>query len=398
MMSAAAPPAPRARPRRSLRESLGRLAAAGALLAGSALVALLLAELAVRLAAPQQLIMIQPELWEPVDSIGYARRPNVTVRLNTGERPVTVRTDAHGFRIGVAGRREAPTQVLLIGDSFMEALQVEHEQTTAALLEQGLEQALGRPVAVRNAGVAGWGPAQYLLRTRSLVARDTFALVVVGVFVGNDAVLDRRDYVPPRAPAQRARFRFPRRPSATEMVNALAKPLNDALEVRSHLYILVKNQLGVLRMRLGLTADYLPDEYRRTELDSPRWRVTASVARELAAVAAARGIPTLFMLIPEQFQVDEAQLARYLRGFGIDPATVDADQPSRELYRAFRAESLEVVDALPAMRGAAAKGAVLFGAVDHHFSPTGHEVLARLVTPEAARLLRSGRPRDRRTP
>jgi SGNH hydrolase-like domain, acetyltransferase AlgX len=383
---------------RSPRALVRRVAGTGALLVASFAAALLLAEFAVRLAAPQQLILIEPALWKPADSLGHERRANVTVRLNTGERTVTVRTDADGFRIGAAGRREAGTEVLLIGDSFMEALQVDHELTTAALLEQGLERALRRPVAVRNAGVAGWGPTQYLIRTRSLVARDVYALVVVSVFVGNDAMLERREYIPPRAPAQRARLRLPRRPSAREFVDALAKPMNDALEVRSHLYILLKNQLGVLRMRLGLTADYLPDEYRREQRDSARWRVTAGVAREIAAVAATRGIPTLFVLVPEQFQVDEAQLARYLQGFGIDPAAVDAEQPSRELRQAFMAEGLNVIDALAPMRAEAARGAVLFGNVDHHLSPAGHEVLAELLTPEAARLLLPVGVPERRIP
>src|SRR5687767_349911 len=97
-------------------------------LAVSCFVALLLAEGAVRMAAPQQLIQIRPDLWQPADTVGWLRRPNAKVRINTGERSVNVFSDAEGYRVGADGRRDAPTRVLLLGDSFMEALQVEHEQ------------------------------------------------------------------------------------------------------------------------------------------------------------------------------------------------------------------------------------------------------------------------------
>lgn len=380
-----APAVRRAGPTRFIGRMLGYMAMLGFSLA----IAALLAEFAVRLAAPQQLIVIQPELWEPADTVGYLRRANVTVPMNTGERDVTVRTDADGFRVGATGREDASIGVLLMGDSFIEALQVEYEQTTGALLDSSLTASLGKPVAVRNAGVSGWGPNQYFLRTRSLVARDRYSLVVVGVFVGNDAVPERVDHLPPREPVRKSRLRFPRGLSRAELVNSLAAPLNDALEVRSHAYVLLKNQLATLRMKLGLTADYMPLEYRRAEATAGRWQVAAGLLEDLAKVAEARGAPTLFVLIPERFQVYEDEFARYLAGFGIDSSTVDVDQPSRLLFEAMTGRGLHVVDALPVFRAAASSGGPrLFGRVDQHLSPTGHVVLAQVIADEAARLIR----------
>jgi hypothetical protein len=143
-----------------------------AVMFGAVLLMLLLSELVVRLAAPQQLIQIRPELWRSVDSLGWMKRPDVTVQMNTGERTVTIHTDRDGNRVGAAGRTEAPTQVLLVGDSFMEALQVNHEQTVAHLWEEASSRQLGRPIAVRNSGVAGWGPNQYLVRARQMLQRE----------------------------------------------------------------------------------------------------------------------------------------------------------------------------------------------------------------------------------
>lgn len=381
-----AEPAPPRRVR--LGRALRRAAGGFVLLAVSGLIALLLAEVVVRLFAPQQLIQIRPDLWQPADTIGWLRRPNANTRINTGERTVSVITDRDGYRIGNAGRTEGAQQVLLIGDSFMEALQVEHEQTTAHLLQESLTARAGRVVAVRNAGVAGWGPSQYLIRARQLMGRDAFGLLVVAVFVGNDAVEYRFDHSPPRQAVRRHELRLPRRASWSELVDALLAPLNDALEVRSHLYVLLKNQMSTLRMRLGMTADYFPPEFRRDDAGSPRWRNTGEIARDIAALAARHGTPVLFVLIPERLQVYEADFDRYLSGFGIDSSTVDLEQPTRLLLASFQAHGLQVLDALPAFRSAARDGPRLFGTVDQHLSARGHDVLAAAIAPAAASLLR----------
>lgn len=358
------------------------------LLAISSVVAILLAEVAVQLMAPQQLIEMRPDVWEPIDGVGYLRRPGVIASINTGERSVTIRTDRERYRVGAAGRVEAETQILLLGDSFMEALQVEHEQTTAARIEAGLATRLGRHVAVRNAGVSGWSPNHYLIRGRELLATDRFALTVVAIFVGNDAVTKRVPHFSPRPPTERHEFRWPRSFARREVIDALIAPLNDALEVRSHLFILLKNTFATLRMRMGLTADYLPLEYRRTEATSVRWSTTAGVSLELAEFAKSRGTPTLFVLIPERFQVYPDEFDRYVKGFAVDPVLLDVDQPSVLLRLAFEAAGLRVVDALPALRAVAAQGGPrLYGSVDQHLSPEGHEALAKVIIDAALPLI-----------
>ena len=391
MTDQSSPPSPR-------RRLSWRVVAAGsALAAASCVIALLLAEGVVRLAAPQQLIQIRPDLWQATDSLGWSVRPHVATTINTGERTVSVFTDADGFRVGREGRRESRAQVLLLGDSFMQALQVEHEQSVATLLASQLERSLGYPVAVRNAGVDGWNPNQYLIRTRQLLARDTFALIVVAVFVGNDAVAEQVDYLPPRAPVEQHELRMPSAMSWAEIVKAWLAPMNDVLERRSHLFMLMKNQLATARMKLGLTAEYFPYEYRREQIDSPRWAATAKVAAAHARFASQHGVPTLFVLVPERFQVYDELFAEYVRGFGIDVATVDLEQPSRELRRTFTAEGLSVVDALPPFRASRDSMPPLFGSVDRHLSPEGHALLTSVIAPHAAMLIRQ-RPGSRGSP
>src|SRR6266487_1448811 len=147
--------------------------------------AYLVGEVSVRILAPQQLIV---------------KRPDVTTTINTGERTVHVFTDGDGFRVGRAGRVESKRRVLLLGDSFMEALQVEYEQSLAGLLEARLGTRLGETVAVRNSGVGGWDPPQYLMEARRELARERFDVVLVSVYLGNDVVTRRVERYAPGPP------------------------------------------------------------------------------------------------------------------------------------------------------------------------------------------------------
>lgn len=368
------------------RRLLFAFASVGLLLL-SGIAAVLLAEVVVRLAAPQQLIQIRPDLWMPADTIGWRLRSDISGTINTGERTVRITSDRDGYRVGSAGRKEASTRVLLLGDSFVEAVQVEYEQTFGHLIESDLERRLGRPVAVRNAGVGGWSPDQYLLRARQLLARESFDLVLVAIFTGNDAIREARDHYPPRPATQRRHLRWPRSLSPREVIDAWLAPVNDALEVRSHFFILVKNQLAGLRMKLGMTADYFPGEFLRAQAASERWVVTGRVAASIGALADSAGSHVVFVLVPDRLAVYDTDLRRYAAGFGIDSSAIDLDQPTRLLGEQLRSHGLRVIDPLQAFRQSARSGPRLYGTVDPHFSPHGHALLAREVTPALAEIL-----------
>lgn len=381
----ARPPKPRAG---RLRRAAFNLAALGAAI----VVALLLAEVAVRIVAPQQLIIVRPDIWAPADSLGWVNKADVNTTINTGERTVHLYTDAQGMRVGASGRHDAPTRVLIIGDSFMEALQVEYEQSFAGLLEAGLAARLKRPVSVWDAGVDGWDPPQYLIRTRQLLNREHFDEVIVAIYLGNDIVKKRRDYLPPRAPAVAHGVRLPRSLHWGEFVDAVLYPLNDLLKRHSQLFNLLKNRLQTLRQRAGVTADYFPTELRRSEAQAPRWAIAGEICAEIAQAAGGHRVPALFLLIPSPFEVDSLDLRAFMRGFHIDPATVDVDQPTRLVEASLRGHGLAVLPLLADFRDVQKGGVKLYGSVDRHLTPAGNRELERVVEPAAAERLGGPRP------
>ena len=359
--------------------------ATGGLVLGALVVALLLAEVLIRVVAPQQLIRIETGVWHPQDTVGYTFHAQLDRPINTGERTVRLRTDRDGFRIGAAGRADGDTRILIMGDSFFGALQVEYEQSFPGLVQDRLHS--DGSVAVRNAAVPGWDPAQYWYRTASLVTQDSFALTVVGVYIGNDAVALPPEPIAPVEPLIVHHLRWPRSLAWSEVVNAWLRPVNDWLEAHSHLAVFLKRESKTGLMRLGLTPEYFPVEFRKSEATSPRWSNTADILARLEGASVAAGAPVVFLLIPTPFQVDSAVFAQYVAGFAIDPEQVDLEQPTRLLAAAMRERGLEVVDALPAFREAHAGGVNLYGRVDRHLSPEGHELLWEVAAPAIQRSL-----------
>jgi hypothetical protein len=345
---------------------------------------LFVCELLVRAIMPQQLIMIRPDIWEPADTLGWVHRPNVHTTINTGERLVRVITDREGFRVGERGRLEAPRTLLLVGDSYVEAFQVPYEQSFAGLLERRLPARLGGPVAVRAVASGGWDPNHYLFATRRWLPRDPSPLVVVCVFMGND-ILDRRvDAYSPRQEIERHPLRMPRAFTRREWIRSVLLPINDALETRSHLYILVRSRLGNLRVKLGLAPmNTLPPQYLTRNAHEPDFGITADACRDLDAVARADGARTLFVLIPASYQVDAASFRRWCEATRLAPNEADADQPDRRMGEELAARGVAFIDALPGLRAAARKGGPpLYGAVDAHLSPAGHAALTNIMLPE----------------
>ena len=174
------------------------------------------------------------------------------------------------------------------------------------------------------------------------------------------------------------------------MADAVLYPINDVLEVRSHLFTFAKTRLQTPLMRVGLTEAAFQPVYLKSERESERWAVTAEICQQIAEVARAHGVQTLFVLIPASYQVDTAIFRQYARGFGLDRAQIDLDQPHRIMGDLLHRAGIPVIDALPALRRAFAAGARPYGYVDRHFSPEGHEIVARLIEKPVAELLRAG--------
>lgn len=330
--------------------------------------ALLLAELVLRAFLPQALAFDTAAIWEPVEGLGWQRRANLDVAVNTGERTVRVLSDARGHRIGAARRPRPDLSVLAIGDSFVEALQVEAEQTMTALLAESLTRSSGRTVDVVNAGVGGWDANQYRIAARHELERARYDVVLIFFFLENDRVAQRVDS-----------FRAARPPTMPFLMR------------HSHLYVYGRNWRELQRMRTGARRSHLLTSIMRTEADSPDWQMTGDVLADIAALASPHRTNVVHILIPPNQYLDERALDATAGALGLDRSQLDVSQPARLLTAQLAAKGLVVFDATTALRRAYDTGTALYGRIDRHFAPAGHRVMAGALQPIILPYLAAGR-------
>lgn len=341
-------------------------------------------ELSVRVLLPQQLVTNPAYLVPDYTGLGLRIDANVDMQVNTGERDVRLITDEQGYRIGSAPRSETPdVTILAVGDSFLTAVQVEYEQSTAGQLEQMLSDDLDQTVQVINSGVPGYGPDHYLLVVQHELERTSYDMVIVFLYAGNDFVKKRQSEFAPREKRSKEEFKLPTSLSPSAWKFGVFYPINERLERVSHLYILFKNKGNTLLTKLGLSAASFPDEIMRNTKYAAYWATTAEVMAEITAEADAHGVPVLFVLQPTAYQVDASQLEWAMDAYDVSWDAIDLDLPSELLGAAMADHGLTLIDPLAMLRDAHEQSDTpLFGHVDAHFAPRGHRLLAAYMLPE----------------
>jgi hypothetical protein len=346
----------------------------------SIFVSLVVAEGLVRLLAPQSLILLRPDIYIPTEQLAWRHAPDVDTRVNTGEREIRWRTDDQGMRIGGDLSNSGEMTLVALGDSYLEAMQVEYEDTMTALVEKRLSSRLGRSLRILNAGVGGWDPNQYRIQLEKSLKTRRIDGVVVFVFLGNDIISHHADNYPARQAIPRHALKLPSSLEWHELIAAVGYPINDFLEVRSHLFILVKTRLKYALMRMGLTAYYFPEMLLRSQASSNKWEVTADILEEIAVMGNHHDLKTLFVLLPSPSEANPEEGLETANAFGITSEMIDLDQARLLLGEQLRRRNLSTVDMTSALRAAIRERMPdVYGRVDNHLGIGGHQVVANTL-------------------
>lgn len=157
---------------------------------------------------------IEGALWEPRREFGWGHIAGArgwTQGCLRGRRQwrTYVRINDAGLREReIPSTRDGRFRILVLGNSFMEGLQVVDEDLFSRRLEMQLDAAAspGTRLEVINAGTSGWGTDNALLYYRHEGWRYAADLVVLAFNTGND-VMENHD-----ALMQRAIFPYPHKP------------------------------------------------------------------------------------------------------------------------------------------------------------------------------------------
>jgi hypothetical protein len=263
----------------------------------------------------------------------------------------------------VLERAPGVRRIVALGDSFAVGV-VPYADNFLTLLDERLDAAA--PTEVDNFGIVSTGPEDYLYLWRTEARRYAPDLVLVCLFVGNDIRAPRessllhRDsllafVVPGRIWSLGHQTEGPSAAAATE-----AGVVPDAPSLDEAAY------LAVERNRVELCLREPGKKTRRA------WDTTRSILQDLVAEV---GPGLRVVLIPDEYQVDDALWASLVRG---REAEYDRDDPQRRLLAMFAEWQVPCLDLLPTLRAAQADGPV-YAPRDTHWNVAGNRVAAQAL-------------------
>jgi hypothetical protein len=291
---------------------------------------------------------------------------------------VPVRFNAHGMRDSRPIGRDKPPgtlRIAVIGDSFVEAMQVAEDEGITRRLEAHLRVELGRPVEVLNFGCSGFSTTLEAVLVREFVR--TFAPDMVVCLHHFSDVSEDWSFA---RHAQVERGKVVRvEPSVTEFELVLAR-----MSRSSQLYRLARsckrgpapaNPAASYKQTFDAVVH---DPY--TADDEEAWAYSLAALSDMAADLRREGIPLLTVLIPIGTQVEPvdpdyaAQLGfAYLNG----GKRLERCGYQRKVSGFCAANSIDCLDLLPAFRAANPDGVPrLYLPRDLHWTAAGHDLAA----------------------
>lgn len=302
--------------------------------------------------------------------VGHRLQPGATAHFRTREFATDIAINSAGVRdVEFGPKAPGERRVVVLGDSLVMAVQVPLERTFVKRLEARLNAAdPAHRWRVINAGVQGYGPVEAWLFYDHVVAAFDPDIVLVAVFVGNDAI----EAFDSAARVERA---------------GVVADLFDNTERMARRVVRRSMVLQTVRLRVRMMLDRVrvsqavPERPLATYLADPPPDVAEGLeaaARYLAKIATraeAHGARTGLVLVPARFQLDDDDYGRLRDIVAATGASLVRDAATERFAATLAPLGLPLFDLLPALR-ADEDRASLFFKENVHFTERGHEVAA----------------------
>jgi hypothetical protein len=302
---------------------------------------------------------------------------------------LTVSFNSAGMRDGEHAVEKAPGvfRVLVLGDSFIEALQVPFDESFTSLLEQELAGRAPGRVEVMNASVSGWGTDDELRYLTRYGRRFRPDLIIVAMTLYNDI----NDNLRERFHTVRDGTLVNKTATRASFLDYKIIQLKGLLASRFQTYQLLirarrarETRIEAQQLSTHVSSEFVPADQRMAR----GLELTRLLLERIRVIAAEDGGRVVLVLIPLGVQLSDRQFAEFA---GATP-NAQIDRPQRELKRIGEQAGIGVVDLLPGFREwAASGGAALYLTRDGHWDRPGHRLAARIVGSELVRLGLAGR-------
>jgi hypothetical protein len=368
---------------------------AGTLLIGFGMaLALGTLELGVRM-----LHLVPSRFWQPDVTLGTKLIPNAKGWWTQEEHEFTV-----PVQINKEGRRdlERPIakppgtyRILLLGDSFVEAMQVPIEKTFARRLEALLDNpGMGR-VEVISMGVSGYGTASQYLYYRDLGRAYQADLVLLSFYPGNDV----RNNSPTLEPALRPEYAADGTVLRVHGGTGEKKPRGLLASSQAYTYIrklIVTRQPGLAERLAGVglldqaavrplpMVDGVPVDYWVYAADVPpawndAWAHTEHLLTALRDAVAADRARLMVMVVTAREQIYPADWQKLLETYpAMQRVAWDVNGPERHVLDWCERAGVSCVQLSPAFLAAAGAQRLHYN-FDGHWTAAGHALAAQTV-------------------
>jgi hypothetical protein len=282
--------------------------------------------------------------------------------------PITFTYDGWGFRNSPDMER---ADIALVGDSYVEGWYVSDNQTAARLLGDQL----GRPVA--NLGVAGYGPMQELIVLKNDGARLNPSVVFWFFYEGNDLYDDQNfeNMMKAALVSPETAQGWPQRSFTLNALRCLRRWSNPILPnwVPCVGHLSVPGQAD--------KTIYFDEDAANpwSHYEAVRWERSRSALRRGVNFCRERNIHLMLCYIPTKFRVYRP----FLTFSAESPALKWDVWPLPEEFGDFcRSAGVPYLDLTELFQEAVRQGGMPYAAVDTHWGPEGHALVAERLAEE----------------
>ena len=350
-----------------------------AVIAGGVVLALLIGEGALR-ARDAALGKDRPHFVADT-TLGWRPLPNVTFNYVTSLGTVEHRQNSHGMG-GPDRDFEKPDRtfrILVLGDSFTQALEVPYMDRSMTKLEQALSQTSDLAIEVVNAGVQGYGLDQEVLYYETEGWRYRPDLVLVMKWVGDvGRVLAATEIGGGGFANDKPRFHLDGDRLALDPApqGDPVRSLKSRLYGASALYRLVSDSWYLFTHPVGRNDPKDRAIYRTVgqgpDVDAA-WALNDALVARLSEDVSANGSRLLIAIQPEEIASDMGEWNAFVDTYHLDVREWDRREPDRRLMSICERRRIECLDLLAPM---STVGRAAYIPLDGHYTPLGHQTVA----------------------
>jgi hypothetical protein len=290
-------------------------------------------------------------------------------------------------------------RMLVVGDSFVEGVQVPVEQVASRRAEE-LLVSRGCPVQTINAGVGGWGTTEEYLYLKHEGLQFQPDQVIAVFYSGND-VTNNSPYIKSNVRNFRRPYYEVGNDGRLRQLPWRSRRPDENLETwlrRNSLFFSVLDTGALMRLRAHF-GDPIRDEedteaYREQRLldlelpvfsaTTPRnwqsaWEVTEALLVAMRDETVAAGVPFLLVYAPTIWEIYPNEWELFRTSKKLKETGWDFDGPNRRVTEIAARNGIDFLDLRQPLRAAAPTSPPLYFRHDLHWTAAGHAVVAEAL-------------------